>query len=111
MVIQAHPYRQASYIDTIRLMPWHVDGVEVCNASNRDFDNEMAVHYAKMYNLPMYASSDNHNGKVRRLAGIDADRRYDSIVDMLKAAASHPEWLFCEPMPQIDVHVPSDDKQ
>lgn len=109
MVIQAHPYRQASYIDTIRLMPWHVDGVEVCNASNRDFDNEMAVHYAKMYNLPMYAASDNHSGKVRRLAGVEADRRYDSIVDMLKAAASHPEWLFCEPMPQIDVHVPGDD--
>ena len=109
IVIQAHPYRQASYIDTIRLMPWHVDGVEAYNASNRDFDNEMAVHYAKMYNLPMYAASDNHSGKVRRLAGVEADRRYDSIVDMLKAAASHPEWLFCEPMPQIDVHVPGDD--
>lgn len=108
MVIQAHPYRKAGYIDTIRLMPWHVDGVEVYNGSNRDFDNDMAVHYAEMYNLPMYAGTDNHCGK-QRLAGIEADRRYDSITEMLKAAAGHPEWLFCYPMPEIDVHVPGDD--
>ncbi|MBR5444753.1 MAG: PHP domain-containing protein [Clostridia bacterium] len=93
-VIQAHPYRQASYIDTIRLMPWHVDGVEVCNAGNSDFDNNMAEHYARMYGLPMYAGSDNHGSHPKRLAGVEADRRYGNITDMLRAAASHPEWLF-----------------
>jgi predicted metal-dependent phosphoesterase TrpH len=106
MVIQAHPYRKAGYIDTIKLMPWHVDGVEVYNATNSDFDNNMAVHYAQMYNLPMYAASDNHIGIQERLAGINADKRYDNMLDMLKAAATHPEWLFCEPMPKIDVEVP-----
>ncbi len=109
-VIQAHPYRKASYINTIHLMPWHVDGVEVCNAGNSDFDNEMARHYAQMYGLPMYACSDNHSCTPKRMAGIEADKRYDSITDLLRAAADHPEWLFCKPMPEIDVRISNDDQ-
>ena len=46
LVIQAHPYREANYIDHIRLFPRHVHGVEVCNATQSDFRNEMARIYA-----------------------------------------------------------------
>ena len=33
LIIQAHPYREAGYIDHIRLFPRHVEGVEIFNAS------------------------------------------------------------------------------
>lgn len=96
-VIHAHPFRRYPYpwIDTIRLMPWHIDGVEAYNASNEDGENEMALQYAAHYHLPIYGGSDNHEGWVNRYAGIEADRRYENIVDLLRSAASHPEWVFC----------------
>ena len=96
-VIHAHPFRRYPYpwIDTIKLMPWHIDGVEGYNASNEDDENDMALLYAAHYHLPIYGGSDNHEGWVNRYAGIEADRRYENIADLLRAAASHPEWIFC----------------
>jgi hypothetical protein len=55
----------------------------------------MAALYARHYKLPFFAGSDNHEGVVDRYVGIEADRRYNNITDMLKAAAEHPEWIFC----------------
>ncbi|MBQ4605109.1 MAG: hypothetical protein IJB15_00295, partial [Clostridia bacterium] len=96
-VIHAHPFRRYPYpwIDTIKLMPWHIDGVEGYNASNEDDENDMALQYAAHYHLPIYGGSDNHEGRVNRYAGIEADRRYENIADLLRTAASHPEWIFC----------------
>ena len=71
LVIQAHPYREASYIDHIRLYPRAVHGVEVINACRTDFENEMARIYAENYNLIKFAGSDNHQGKNQtKLAGV-----------------------------------------
>ena len=105
MVIHAHPFRKYPYpwIDTIKLMPWHIDGVEICNASNEDAENDMAALYAKHYGLPVFAGSDNHGGVVDRYAGIEADRRYDSITELLKAAAAHPEWVFCRTYEELKI--------
>lgn len=74
LVIQAHPFRQASYIDHIRLFPACVHGVEVLNACRSDEDNEMASLYARHYNLLPFAGTDNHHGAARaRLAGMAFD--------------------------------------
>ena len=74
LVIQAHPYREASYIDHIRLFPRSVHGVEVINAGRSDFENKMAEIYAESYNLLKFAGSDNHIGKEQhRLAGMCSD--------------------------------------
>ena len=71
MVIQAHPYREASYIDHIRLFPRCVHGVEVINSSRNDFENNMAKLYAKNYELIEFAGSDNHRaGNQPILAGM-----------------------------------------
>ncbi len=71
LVIQAHPFREASYIDHIRLFPRQVHGVEVINACRTDFENNMAKMYAKNYDLSPFAGSDNHIGsRQRALAGI-----------------------------------------
>ena len=42
LVIHAHPFREAGYIDHIRLFPRCVQGVEIYNACRTDFENEMA---------------------------------------------------------------------
>ena len=71
LIIQAHPYREASYIDHIRLFPRHVHGVEVCNASRSDFENQLAQTYANAYGLIPFAGTDNHKaGNRTRFAGM-----------------------------------------
>lgn len=69
LVIQAHPFREASYIDHIRLFPRCVHGVEVFNACRSDFDNDMAKHYADAYGLLHFAGTDNHRGGAREVYG------------------------------------------
>ena len=81
LVIQAHPYREASYIDHIRLYPRAVHGVEVINACRTDFENEMARIYAENYNLIKFVGSDNHQGKNQtKLAGVSFEA---SLIDEL----------------------------
>ena len=74
LVIQAHPFREAGYIDHIRLFPRSVHGVEVVNTAMTDHVNEMAKIYARNYNLLEFAGSDNHIGKKKNLlAGMCCD--------------------------------------
>lgn len=61
LIIQAHPFREASYIDHIRLFPRHVHGVETYNAMRSEFENAMAEHYRASYSLLSFAGSDNHS--------------------------------------------------
>ena len=71
MIIQAHPFREASYIEHIRLYPRHVHGVETYNANRTDFENDMARTYAKSYELFPFAGTDNHRGRAQtKLGGI-----------------------------------------
>lgn len=60
LVIQAHPFREAAYIDHIRLYPRCVDGVEIINACRTEFENNMAKLYAENYQLIEFAGTDNH---------------------------------------------------
>ena len=69
LVIQAHPFREAHYIDHIRLFPRAVHGVEVYNASRGAFENEMAERYAEAYGLLPFAGSDNHVADRQRTLG------------------------------------------
>ena len=61
-VIQAHPYREAHYIDHIRLFPRSVHGIEVINSNQAWESNEMADMYAVQYGFLKTAGSDNHWG-------------------------------------------------
>ena len=69
LVIQAHPYREAEYINHIRLFPRHVHGVEIFNASRIGFENDMAEHYANQYNLLHFAGSDSHHAGRQKMFG------------------------------------------
>ena len=69
LIIHAHPFREASYIDHIRLFPRHIHGVETFNACRTQFENGMADMYARYYNLPDFSGSDNHNGGMQKILG------------------------------------------
>ena len=75
LVIQAHPFREAGYIDHIRLFPRCVHGVEVINACRTDEQNEIARLYAKHYELVEFAGTDNHQGREQtNLTGMCCDK-------------------------------------
>lgn len=85
LIIQAHPFREAFYIDHIRLFPRHVHGVEIYNAERSDEENAMAKTYAEYYNLILFAGSDNHVGdKKKRLAGMQSSTKIISEDDFIK---------------------------
>ncbi len=75
IAVQAHPFREAPYIDRFILLPDYCDGVEVINSHNSDTANEMAEFYAEKYTLPAVAGSDNHVGESERLSGIITEER------------------------------------
>ena len=93
-VIQAHPYREAHYIDHIRLFPRSVHGVEVINSNQAVESNEMADLYADKYGLLKTAGSDNHwgssifarlseKGYDTDIAGMCADTEINSVRDFI----------------------------
>ncbi len=102
-IVQAHPYREAYYIDHIRLFPRSVHGAEVINSNQAHESNEMAMIYAKRYGLLITAGSDNHWGgdvfrrlKERELrpeiAGVCCDTRITCVqdyIDMIREGSGH----------------------
>ena len=75
LVIQAHPFRAAHYIDHVRLYPGAVHGVEVYNACNTDFENTVAEQYAENYGLIPFAGTDNHFAdRQKRFGGMQTER-------------------------------------
>lgn len=83
LLIHAHPFREASYIDMIRLFPRNVDGVEIYNACRTDFENARAKEYADNYGLLYSAGTDNHVGFRESLGGMEFDRKILSIPDFV----------------------------
>ena len=56
LIIQAHPFREANYINHIRLFPRSVHGIEVYNACRTESENDMARLYAEHYGLIPFAN-------------------------------------------------------
>ncbi|MBQ7983586.1 MAG: histidinol phosphatase [Clostridia bacterium] len=84
LVIQAHPFREASYIDHIRLFPRCVHGVEIFNANRSEFENSMAAQYAKSYGLLPFAGSDNHSASGQTLlGGMQSDTPLRDVPDFI----------------------------
>lgn len=97
LVIQAHPYREASYIDHIRLFPRCVHGAEIINACRTDEENEMAKIFAEHYQLIEFAGSDNHRGKgQKKLAGMCCERKITDEKDFVNAVKKGEMKPFCD---------------
>ncbi len=97
LVIQAHPFREASYIDHIRLFPRGVEGIETVNACRKEFENKMADIYADYYGFAKFAGSDNHKGSEQKLlAGMCSERPITSEADFISAYRSGELEIFTE---------------
>ncbi|MBP3300464.1 MAG: PHP domain-containing protein [Clostridia bacterium] len=83
-VVHAHPFREAKYIDLIRLMPRSVDAVEILNGSCSDFQNDRAAEYARNYGLAVTGGSDYHGSKPL-LCAIDSPVRFGTVADFCEA--------------------------
>lgn len=85
LIVHAHPFREADYIDHIRLYPREIDAVEVVNAERTAFENRMADMYADSYGFLKTAGSDNHIGRnAKRLAGVEAEKPIVSEKDFIQ---------------------------
>lgn len=94
-VVQAHPYREAEYIEMIRLLPREVDAVETFNACRTDFENERADEYANHYNKIKVCGSDNHTGILPRYASLEIPERAKSVIDIMKAVMEEKHEMKC----------------
>ncbi len=96
LVIQAHPFREARYIDHIGLYPRAVHGVEEQNGCRTEFENGMARLYRRQYGLLPFAGSDNHNGPrhTKGLAGIETDSPILSERDFVERVLAGNYRLF-----------------
>lgn len=86
-VVQAHPFRAASYIRGIHLSPWLVDAVEGYNSGNEQRWNVLGMRYAEVRGLPVTAGSDNHRADWMRpdnLAGVALDHPLSSAADYVR---------------------------
>ena len=97
LVIQAHPFRQAGYIDHVRLFPDRVDGFEVINGNRTDTENKMALIYADEYHLLKTAGSDNHDGAAQiRLAGMAFDTPLENEADYIRRVKAGEGRIFSD---------------
>lgn len=102
LVIQAHPFREARYIDHIRLYPRCVQGVEIINANRTDFENAMAMHYAESYGLLTTAGSDNHRAERQpKLAGMCSSTPIADEKDFINRIRNREMEIFTQDNPLI----------
>ena len=95
LIIHAHPFREANYIDHIRLFPRHVHGVEVYNANRTEFENSMAKSYAKSYSLLSFAGTDNHVGRAqKKLGGVKLSSKISSEAEFVALIKSGNYKIF-----------------
>ena len=86
LVIQAHPFREAFYINHIRLFPRHVHGVEIFNTGCNDAQNKMAKIYCDEYGLIPFAGTDNHRGSMQEiLYGVKFSEKIKSVAHFIES--------------------------
>ena len=94
-VVHAHPFREATYIDHIRLFPRCIQGVEVFNANRTAFENKMADRYADSYGFCKTAGSDNHAGEGQKiLAGLESDTPIKDVNDFIERVKNGEMSIF-----------------
>ncbi len=95
-IAHAHPFREAGYIDMIRLLPRKVDAVEVFNVNRDDLANRCAEQYAENFALLKIAGSDNHSGRSAKIGGVSLDRPVKNIADLVKAIKEEKTDIFVD---------------
>ena len=90
--VQAHPFREAAYIDHIRLYT-DVSGIEIFNAGRDDRSNSLAKTFAEAYGKIQMSGSDLHAATIGRLGGVTFDERVRDVahfIEMCRAGRAKP---------------------
>lgn len=83
-MLQAHPYRERGYLNTIHLAPNDVDGIEGFNAENPDYQNALCYQYGLEHGFLMSGGSDIHHLNQKHMGGMSFPYRLHSIKDYVK---------------------------
>ena len=95
LVVHAHPYREADYIECIRLFPRSIHGVEIENACRTEFENKMAKLYCENYGFIPFGGTDNHvAGNRKNFAGMCSKRPIENEEDFITAVQSGEMEVF-----------------
>ncbi|MDR1867956.1 MAG: PHP domain-containing protein [Treponema sp.] len=103
-VVQAHPFREAYYLDQITLSPFLVDAVEVLNGGNLPSANAYAYRYAQKIAKPMTAGTDMHNARgfhAQNSCGIYMKQKMKTISDYVHALRAGTVQIIPPPSQQI----------
>ncbi|MBE6837840.1 MAG: histidinol-phosphatase [Ruminococcus sp.] len=93
-VIQAHPFREASYIDTIRILPHHIDGMEILNTKNTDRANAVAELFTSLNEIPVTCGSDCHHDKDGNLCAMGCEHKINSVSEFFERLENGELSLF-----------------
>jgi hypothetical protein len=115
-VVQAHPFRQRSYLSAICLSTGVVDAVEAANAGNEPEWDMLAKRYAERLGLPMTAGSDIHSTREAELFGVYLNKKMTSIQDyaaavktgavVMKMPAGRCDWrVNADALPPVELPV------
>lgn len=91
LVVQAHPFRERSYLTAVYLNPETCDAMEAYNACNENYQNQNAELYCKKQGIFMTAGSDLHKiGSLdpSGLYGMEFEKPLSSSADYVKAVLS-----------------------
>lgn len=84
-VIQAHPFREADYINTVRILPKFIDGMESFNIKNSpDRANILADMYAQLHKIPKSCGSDCHSCNDDKLCAMGCEEEISGTEDYIK---------------------------
>jgi len=100
-VVQAHPFRDRSYIRRIHLNTACVDGVEVYNAANPMYVNAQAYRYAKNLGLHMLAGSDIHQLGWPEHVGIAVAEPFSDEKDFAMRIRTHAPMELIAPVEEL----------
>ncbi len=108
LTVQAHPFREASYIDHIRLYT-DTQGVEIYNSCRDDLSNRLAEFYWHEYDRAVgkafTAGSDLHAvSSPAILGGMRFPERLASIDDFIQAVREKKGIVEKVPNPRAAVH-------
>ena len=83
LTVQAHPFREANYIDHIRLFTG-TECVESFNANRSELCNNLAQYYADAYEKKKIGGSDLHAVTQKRISGVALTKRVKSVKEFIE---------------------------
>lgn len=94
LAVHAHPFREADYIDCVRLSS-KIEGVETFNSARSELCNKLGAFYAETYDKPAVGGSDLHSTGQKLLSGMAFEQKLHSEQDFILRIRRREGKIFC----------------